>query len=165
RTTVVDGSMRTEEASRVGGEEWQQRVQSVRKGEKERKSERAKERKKERVTEVTRDAVRGVGDEGAQKRVWTAPTQRGRFQVVRRGRTNLEARQDWKPRAGASGWSLWSLWSLWSRGPALERLPVWESSSNSPMTMPRRPLLACSSAPSRTGNGGTACCVWSYGGC
>lgn len=33
RTTVVDGSVRTEDAGRVGGEEWQQRVQSVREGE------------------------------------------------------------------------------------------------------------------------------------
>lgn len=31
------------------------------------------------------------------------------------------------------------------------------------MTMPRRPLLACSSAPSRTGDSRTARCVWSYG--
>jgi hypothetical protein len=108
-------------------------------------------RESERVSEVTRDAVRGVGEEGARKRVWMAPTQRGRSQVVRRGRTNVQARQEVDGRAGAIGWS---------SGPVASSVVV---DLNSPMTMPRRRLLACSSTRDRSCDSRTARCVCTYG--
>jgi hypothetical protein len=76
------------------GEEWQQRG------------------KRARVKERCSGRVEGKA-EGAREVVWIAPTEMGRFQVVRRGRTNLQARQELDPKAGAIGW--------W--------LPVWSSTS------------------------------------